>query len=276
MDVRDSYRSLREELLDRHSPHGAVLVSGFLAGLAIPLTAVAIVLALLLLSLVLRSFSDGGGAALAVRASFPLALLVLGIHLYCGVAGALAAEAWRLGDIVKQQGTTVRSVAFVLLSVPGAVVIWSWMSGGQGAIGDNGPLIGFIALLLALVASLVWRGHYMDLLDTISPVRWAEAAIRMLREDYYDDWMRYHEKVTRFKRETQFVRSGEWDAFIQLEREERRLLAVEEREREREVRALLRPDLYPQDLPRPLPRWDDATVAPGRRGRRTDRGRRSL
>ena len=79
--------------------------------------------------------------------------------------------------------------------------LWCWSAiGGTSATADT-VLVGALAtaLCVAMMAQLLWQGNYYDILDRVSPVRWAEAAIRMLREDYYDDWVRYNRKLARFK-----------------------------------------------------------------------------
>jgi hypothetical protein len=242
MDLRDSYRFLREELLDRHSPHIAIVISGFVAGLAIPLTCAALVLAILVLGSMARLVAGGpSGPVPGIAAD--VALLVGGVLLYCGVAGACVAEAWRLGDRLGQHGGTARFGACMLFCYPAGYACWSWLSQDDTSVQDFVVGTGCITALFAMIFYLIWHGHYLDMLDTISPVRWADAAIRMLREDYYDDWVRFNQKMARFKAETQLVRSGHWDQFILLEREERRLLTEEGQEREREIQTLLRPDL---------------------------------
>jgi len=243
MDLRDSYKSLREELLDRYSPHTAVLISGFLAGLAIPLSAAAVALAILSIGAIAR-YVSGSGPSAGFHLTWDVAVGLLVIFGYSGMMGVLGGEAWRLGDRWHQRGTLVRFIAFTILAYPVGLVSWLWLS--DGGIGGEDLFLGSIcaACLIAMIAHLVWYRHYLDLLDLISPVRWGEAAIRMLREDYYDDWARYNAKLARFKHETQLVRAGKWDEFILVEREERRLLAEEERQREMEILELLRPDLF--------------------------------
>lgn len=247
MDVHDSYRQLREELLDRHSPASAIVVSGAASGALIPIGAGVVALLAYSLAAIARARA---GLPTPLRPTVGAAVAAVGIVLYCGAAGVVAAGAWRVGDRRGQHGSQARFLAFVASSLPAA--LWCWSAIGGTSPAADTVVIGAAAtaLLAAMLAQLLWQGNYYDILDRVSPVRWADAAIRMLREDYYDDWLRYNRKLARFKHETQLVRQGEWDEFVRVEKTERRELREEESAREREVWALLRPDLYPQDLPR--------------------------
>lgn len=249
MDVRESYRQLREDLLDRHSPQSAIVISGAVAGMVVPVGIGLVALVLYILAAVARARV---GLETPLRPSARVVATGLAIVLYCGAAGVVAAEAWKVGDRRGQHGHEARFLAFFGCALP--VALWCWIALGGALSTPDTVAVGALATALcaAMMGQLLWQGNYYDVLDKISPVRWAEAAIRMLREDYYDDWLRYNRKLARFKHETRLVRQGEWDEFIRVEKVERRELREEESAREREIRALLRPDLYPDDLPMPL------------------------
>ena len=126
---------------------------------------------------------------------------VVGLLGYCVVIGALAALAYRRGQIPYRRGDLAALIIFTLGSAP----VLEYITRAVGQEFAFGVLL-VLSLLPALILDLCWRPLFLLALRRLTSLHLDTLVHESLREHYGDDWQAYRQKISADLREARRLR----------------------------------------------------------------------